>query len=734
MSDEGDGRYGGDHLDFGGAQFEGPVVAKGNFYQRAAAPTALNALPARATGFTGRDGELTRLLEALGPSAGDAASEAVPVLVAAVSGLGGIGKTALAVEAAHRACAAGWFPGGVLFLDLHGYDEKPVAGDQALEALLRALGLEPEHIPLGADEQGSLYRSRLADRARQQGAVLVLADNVSSPEQVRPLVPGDPRHRLLVTSRSKLPQLGARLLALDELTPREAYDLLQRALRIADPADSRVADEAEAAAQVALRCGHLPLALQIAAALLVLDVDKPVAELAGELAEFRNRLDHLDDGERSVRAAFDLSYRNLPPDQARLFRLLAVAPGPEVTTDVITVLTDDPVPPQGALEALARAHLVTRGRGRGRWWLHDLVRAYGTGVVAADAELAAEAEQARLRVLTYYHRLARAADDHLRWLPGRPEPQGLQDRQAALDWLDAERPGLVAAVQWARETRYADRAVRLAARLAAYLEWRRRYHDWITVSRAAFEAAYRSEDDRAEASAWDNLGSALRGAGRLEEAIDAHRNAHELYKDLAEHRGEANALNNLGIALRRTGRVEEAIKAHSRARDINHTAEDSQRLGSSWGNLGIALREAGRVDEAIAAHTRALELYQAVRDRQREARAWHNLGTALRAAGRAEEAVEAYGEAVAIHQDFEDWYRAGQGLRGLARVHEHLHDAARAVAYWLQAVDAFTVANAPAEAARALVAAGQAGNARPPHPLTAPPNANPPPNRRATST
>ncbi|WP_317454135.1 ATP-binding protein [Streptomyces sp. TRM68416] len=333
------GEYGGDHVDFRGGEFRGPVVAKGNFYQRAAAPTALSALPARAAGFTGRGGELGELLRAFEPAVGGG-HEAV--LVAAVSGLGGIGKTALAVQAAHEAYGRGWFPGGALFLDLHGYDEDPVSGEQALEALLRALAVEPEHIPVRVDERAALYRSVLAER----GAVLIVADNASSPDQVRPLLPGDARHRLLVTSRNKMPQLGARLLTLGEMSPEEAHELLDRALRIADPDDSRVADRAGEARRLAARCGHLPLALQIAAALLVLDRDKPVAELVAELTDLRDRLTHLDDGERSVRSALALSYRRLPADQARLLRLLCLAPGDDASTEAVGVMTREDIPPR----------------------------------------------------------------------------------------------------------------------------------------------------------------------------------------------------------------------------------------------------------------------------------------------------------------------------------------------------------------------------------------------------
>ncbi|WP_189320580.1 tetratricopeptide repeat protein [Streptomyces flaveus] len=690
--------YDGDHLDFRGGEFTGPFTAKAEYHEHGPAPTALDALPARAVGFTGRDDELRALLDAFDPSAPEGPAA---VLVAAVSGLGGIGKTALAVEAAHEACGRGWFAGGVLFMDLHGYDDDPVTADQALEALLRALGTAPEHIP-AADERAALYRSTLAERARERGAVLILADNASSPEQVRPLLPGNTRHRLLVTSRNKLPQLGARLLSLDELTSEEAYALLDRALRIADPSDSRVADGPEAAAELASRCGHLPLALQIAAALLVLDQDKPVAELVAELTEFRDRLTHLDDGERSVRAAFDLSYRRLPPEQARLLRLLSLAPGPDVSTEVVTVLTEADAPPTRALDALTRTHLVERGNGRGRWRLHDLVRAFGVGVVARDAGFREEGEAARGRVLEFYCRWAEAAADRLRWLPGKAEPERFADRAQALEWLDGERAGLVAAVQWAGEERYADTAVRLAECLAVYLEWRRSFEDWITVGRAAREAAHRAGDHHREAIAWNNLGVALRQAGRVGKAVDALTRARDLHRAAGDRHSEGIAWSNLGLALREAGRVGKAVDAHTHARDLFQAAGDHHREGVGWNNLGIALREAGRVAEAVDAHTRARDLYRAAGDRHREGTAWNNLGIALRQAGRVGKAVEAYGKALEICREFEDWYGAGETLHNLAFAHEVAQRPSDARACYLQAADAYTRANAPTEATQAL--------------------------------
>ncbi|MGV9273011.1 tetratricopeptide repeat protein [Streptomyces griseosporeus] len=694
--------YDGDHADFRDGVFLREVIGKQVVIQLggAAVPEAMAGLPPRPGGFTGREPEMAALLSALDPD-GAQSSESPATLVAAVSGLGGIGKTALAVETAHLARDRGWFPGGVLFIDLHGYDPEPVTADHALQALLRALGILPDHIPTTADERAALYRSALAARAEERGAVLILADNASSPDQVRPLLPGDSRHHVLVTSRDRLPQLGARLVALNQLNPKEAYDLLDRALRIADPHDSRVVEAPETAERLADLCGHLPLALQIAAALLVDDPDMPVPELVAELAESRDRLVHLDDGERSVRAAFELSYRRLPPGQARLLRLLALAPGTEVSDEVVASLVGADVAPARELKALARAHLVERGSGRGWWRLHDLVRVFGVGVVAGDAGLQEEGEAARERVLGSYMRWAAAADDRLGWLPGMEEPERFGDRGQALAWLDGERAGLVAAVGWGREERFAGAAVRLAEGLGAYLAWRRYFDDWIAVAGAARQAALLAGDRLGEAVMWNHLGLALREAGRSDEAIDAHIRARDLHQLAGNRHSEAVAWNNLGLALRKAGRVEEAIDAHIRARDLYQDVGDLHYEGTAWNNLGLALQEAGRAGEAIDAHTRARDVFLATGDPLGGAVTWNNLGLALRHAGRVGAAIEAYAKSLELARDFEDWYGVGQTLHNLANAYRDDDQPAQARTAYLQSADAFTRANAPVEAAGA---------------------------------
>jgi hypothetical protein len=331
----------------GGVQY-GPVLQGGQFInptfvsgQAAAAPVALAQLPALVTGFTARELELAQIAALLDPTANTEA-----VVVSAVAGLAGVGKTALAIHAAHAAREAGWFAGGVLFIELHGYDLMPVQPEQALDALLRALGVPGEFIPEGPGQRAGLYRSVLAQAG---GPVLIIADNASAEAQVRPLLPGPGPHRVIVTSRHTLARLGARLLDVTVLDQAAAVTLLDRALRAARPADDRIGGDPGAAASLAQVCGGLPLALQITAALLAADPALTARELAATLAHEVGRLETLryDDGGGigvpSIAAAFELSYRQLDADAGRLFRLLPADPGPDLSTVAAAALTAWPV-------------------------------------------------------------------------------------------------------------------------------------------------------------------------------------------------------------------------------------------------------------------------------------------------------------------------------------------------------------------------------------------------------
>ncbi|NUP35606.1 MAG: ATP-binding protein [Streptomyces sp.] len=655
-------------------------------------PVATAALPGVPAGFTGREDDLARLLPVLKPTAGSG----LPVVICAVSGLGGVGKTSLALHAGHQAVRDGWFPGGTLFVDLRGYDEDPVTADQALVALLDGFGIRGTDLPQTPTAQYALYRTLLA--AHTEPMLLVL-DNASDPAQLTPLIPGTDRHRVLITSRDRLTDLPARQIDLDTLKPADAAELIAKSLLLSDERDDRAAHEPDAVDELAAACGFHPLALQVAAGALRKRRYRTIASFVDDLRGSDDR-----SGALGLRPIFEKSYEQLPPEQRRLLRLLSLAPVAEASTDVAVALADLPTNPTvELLEELSCCHLVTPvpAGGEVRWRLHDLVRAFGVGVVEGDAGLREEGDAARERVLGFYLRWAGAADDRLRWLPDRTEPERFADRAKALEWLDGERGGLVAAVQWAREERYAETAVRLSQRLAVYLDWRRYFDDLITVCRAAREAAHRAGNQVGEAIAWDSLGNALSETGRAGEAVDAHTHARDLFQTLGYRRREAIAWNSLGIALRQTGRTGEAIDAHTHARDLHQAAGDRHREAIARNSLGNALRQTGRTGEAIDAHTHARDLFQATGDRHREAGAWNNLGNALRQTGRGEEAVGAHTKALEVYRDFEDWYRTGQTLSNLALAHQAAARPAEARTCCLQAADAFIRANAPVEAAEA---------------------------------
>ena len=637
------------------------VLARLDVARSVAAPTALAQLPPEVTGFTGRDAELAVLAGLLDP-----AGAAGPVLVSAVAGLAGVGKTTLAIAAGHAAVRRGWFGGGVLVLDLHGYDEAAVEPGQALDALLRALGVPAEHIPPTAGERAGLYRSVLAQAGEP---VLVIADNASAEAQVRPLLPGTGPHKVLVTSRHTLAGLGARLVDVTILDEEASIAVLDGVLHAARPSDDRIAADPDAARRLAGACGGLPLALQITAALLTADPALGAADLAGELSAESARLDRLayDDGSgASVAAAFGLSYRRLDDMAARVFRLLPVNPGPDISTAAAAALADLPVTGvRRVLAGLARAHLAEAAPGTaGRWRMHDLLRLYAQQMGEQHAEGDGR-EQARDRLLDWYLDTADAADEHLQALPGMAVPERFTGRDDALGWLDAERASLVAAVQMAADTGRGQAARRLPLLLAEYLSWRRRFDDQITTITLSVDAARRLGDRRGEAGALTGLGFALREVRRFEEAITACQDAAAIFRDTGDRRGEGRALNNLGIALREVRRFGEAITACQDAAAILREIGDQHGEGMALGNLGVALRYVRRFEEAITACQDAAAIFRDTGDRHREGTALNNLGLALRYVRRFDEAITAQQDAAAVFRATGDRHGEGMALNNL---------------------------------------------------------------------
>jgi tetratricopeptide (TPR) repeat protein len=627
----------------------------------ASSPTALAQLPALAPGFAGRDDELAVLTEVLDPAA-----QPCPVVVSAVAGLAGVGKTTLAVQAAHAAQQRGWYGGGVLFIDLHGYDQDqaPVEPAEALDALLRSLGVDPVHIPPTAAERAGLYRSVLA---QARDPLLVVADNASSEAQVRPLLPGTGQHRVLVTSRHTLAGLDARLIDVRALDDGPAIALLNAALRAARPGDARVSGNGDAAGRLARACGGLPLALQITAALLKADPSLTAAELADQLSDEGLGALRYDDGRGlSVAAAFGLSYRRLDNESARVFRLLPVNPGPDVSVAAVAALADLPVGQvRGVLGGLTRAHLVEAAADAGgRWRMHDLVHLYARQLGAEHADTDRR-EQARDRLLGHYLNTSVAAVARLSALPELTVPEVFTDPDDALAWLDAERASLVAAVGMAAAAGRDQVAMELPLVLASHLSSLRRFDDLVVSARISLAAARRLGDRLEEAVALTALGNALQEVRQVEEAITAHRDAAAIFRETGDRHGEAMALSNLGTALRQARRFVRAIAVQRDAAAIFRETGDRHGEAMALGNLGAALQEVRRFDEAITACRGAIAVFRETDDLHGATLALGNLGGALQGAGRFDDAIATYQRELGIVREVGDRHYEAKVLNNL---------------------------------------------------------------------
>ena len=447
--------------------------------------------------------------------------------------------------------------------------------------------------------------------------------------------------------------------------------LLDTALRAGCSHDDRIFRDRDAAGRLANACGGLSLSLQIAAALLQTDPGFSADDLAKQLNVEQEQLRslHQDDGTEPgripVSAALEISYSRLEETAARVFRLLPVNPGPDVSTAAVAVLADLPVSEAGrVLAGLARAHLVDAAPGGERWHMRDLVRLYAQNLADTYAE-ADRREHARDQLLGYYMSMVEAAGNLLQAQPETVVSQEFADRDGALAWLDAERANLDAAVQMAAETGRDQAAMSISLLLAQYLASRRQFNDLLATTAIGLDAARRLGDRRHEGDALTNLGGALQEVRRSEEAIAADRDAAAIYREIGYRRGEGAALNNLGLALKAMRRFDEAIAAHQEAAAIYREIGYRRGEGAALNNLGLALKAMRRFDEAIAAHQEAAAIYREIGYRHGEGMALGNLGGVLRRAGRSDESIDAWRGTAAIFRETGDQYGRGVALSNL---------------------------------------------------------------------
>jgi DNA-binding SARP family transcriptional activator len=648
-------------------------------------------LPADIADFTGRDEQVKRLSDLL--SGTGATGDPGAVRIAVVAGSGGLGKTSLAVHAAHRVRRR--FPDGQLYVDLLGATAAPLLPGDVLARFLRDLGVDGRDIPVDEDERAARYRTTLARRR-----MLVVLDNARDAAQVRPLLPGSALSAVLVTTRSRMPDLAStKLVDLNVLDDDEALKLFVKVV-----GEERAAAEPEATAELLDACAGLPLAIRICAARLVTRSGWTIRAMAGRLTDEHRRLDEMRAGDLAVRASFEVSFTSLPPstdkqgiDPALAFRLLGLWQGPSISTAAAAALFGVPeYSAEDALEVLVDTHLlesVTTDRYR----FHDLLRVYAAER-AADDLLAAERDAAVTRLLTWYMRTADAAATavsphryNIVLDPGGtdPPPLAFAGVDDALAWYDSERANLVAATRQAAASGLHDIAWRLPAPLFSMFNRRGNWAECIATHHIALDSSRQAGNRPGEAWVLNNLGDALgvtrdpEGAGHLERSLAIRR-------EIGDRIGEAQAANNLADAYQALGRTEEAVELYRRALELNREIGYRYGEGVALVNLGSTLLDFDRAPEAIGFLLEAQRIFAELDHLEGAGYALHILGRCYLSLRRDAEALECLSQAVASYLATGNRRRQAATLRSLGTAQNRVGLAAEGRESLAQAAVIFT--------------------------------------------
>jgi len=663
-------------------------------------------LPTDVRGFTGRQHELAELDALL-----DVPGQPATVVVSALSGTAGIGKTALAVHWAHR--VADRFPDGQLYVNLRGFDPsgRRMEPADAIRLLLSGLEVSTARIPPDLDAQAALYRTELARRR-----VLLVLDNAGDAEQVRPLLPGGPAAHVLVTSRNQLTGLvaatGAHPLTLDLLPAAQARELLTGRLGC-----GRVVAEPEAVEQIITACARLPLALAIVAARAA-QTGFPLAALAAELTDARTRLAALDAGDPAteVRAVFAWSYAALTAPAARLFRLLGLTRGPDIGLPAAASLAGVPEPEARELiTELARGSLLTEHR-PGRYAYHDLLAVY-----AADLSRATDTEQHRRaalgRLLDHYTHTAVAADRLLQQTRHEPalaltpaaagtSPEQLADHDRAMAWLSTEHRNLLAALRQAADTGHDSQTWYLAWALDTYLSRQGHWHDRTAAWQLALPAAVRLAEGPAQANAHRLLAGAHTALGSYAEAHAEYELALDLDGRAGDLIRQGISHHNLGQLWKLQGRMDHAIDHAQRALDLFRAADYPRGQGLALNNIAWCEVGLGRHTQAILLCERSLAMLEELGDQAGMAATWDTLGRAHHELANYSRAADCYREALQLYHDLGDRYNDADTLVHLGDTHCAAGDPAAARSSWQQALDILTDLDHPdVERIRARLAA-----------------------------
>jgi DNA-binding SARP family transcriptional activator/tetratricopeptide (TPR) repeat protein len=675
----------------------------------AAAPPPAQ-LPADIADFTGRGSHLAQLRGLLTRSPGTDGPSALTVAV--VAGTGGLGKTTLAVHAAHS--LRDEFPDGQLYVSLRGAGAQPAMPEEVLARLLRDLGVLPAQVPAAQEERAALYRTRLAGRR-----VLIVLDDARGAAQVRPLLPGSGSCAVIVTSRHRLADLaGSRLVDLDVLDDEEAHHLLTAII-----GPERADAEPGPVREVLAACAGLPLAIRIAGARLASRRGWAVSTLARRLADQRRRVDELTAGDMAVRACFDVSFDFLQKsatadgvDPAHAFRLLGVWQGPGISLAAAAALVGQPEDPVAdALEILVDAHLLESPAPD--WYgFHDLLRVYAAERAQAQ-EKPETVHDAVARILDWYLRTADAAAGmivpHRDRVPLAPaDPAGLALRfglaDEALSWSRRERANLVAATRQAAAVGLHDVAWKLSVAAVTGFERHGYRSEWSATHTVALSSARAADDRYGEAWVLNNI-AILLTTQEAEGAIAHFEQAMAIRSEIGDQHGQAQTATNLAFCYLLQGKHEEAVTAGKYALELQRETGRRHSEGITLCNLGEAYLGLGRHEEAISALQEALPVVRGTASMRTEAYVLRNLGRAHLDVGQSTEGADLLEQALVIHKAEEDALGQAQDLQLLGQARSQLGQRAAARAAWEQAAGLFEGLGDGRQATQALARLAELG-------------------------
>ncbi len=625
-------------------------------------------LPAAARHFSGRVAELGMLANLMHETAGGGGA----VVISVISGTAGVGKTALAVHWAHQ--VADHYPDGHLYVNLRGFgpDRQVMEPAEAVREFLDAFQVPAQRIPAGLDAQVGLYRSLLAGRR-----MLIVLDNARDSVQARPLLPGAPGCLVLATSRNQLTGLvadGAHPIPLDVFTPGESHDLLARRL-----GPSRVAAEPQAADEIITRCAGLPQALAIVAARAAAHPTFPMHTLATELRDSRGLSPPSADADPAtdLRAVFSWSYLALTPAARRLFRLLGLHAGPDISAAAAASLAGlSPARMGPLLDEVADANLIAE-HSPGRYDFHDLLRGYAVEQ-AHLTDPPGERHAAIHRVLDHYlhtactaARLLNPHRDPITLTPPQPgvTPEEPADHGQALDWFTRERAVLLAAVDSAVSTGLDTHTWQLSWALVDFLYRQGHWHDQAATQRMALAAAERQGEFQAQAGAHRYLARACAQLDRFEDADAQLHAALDLFRQAGDQTGQADTHLGLAWVWERQGGYAKAFDHSRQALDLHRAAGHRQGQADALNAVGWYCALLGDHQRALTYCEQALTLHQQLDDRQGQAATWDSLGCAHHYLRHHAEAITCYQHALDLYRDLGDRYGDAETLTRLGDTH-----------------------------------------------------------------